>query len=133
MHKSANPNSEAHMSKIENYEAARAERTKKSMEFVAALDLLLSAVESDEEYNTLRQLVHRSGAGWVCATNWCRGINNHVDGRCCGCDKLRPRNRETPVPESTIGMSIAYGRRIRREAEARQNVSEVVDSAVAGV
>ena len=78
-------------------QTGRTAKTRKTAEYELCIDELIGAVESEVEYNTLRQLVHRSGAGWICATNSCRGINVHSDSRCSGCDKMRPKLRDIPV------------------------------------
>jgi hypothetical protein len=88
----------------------RTAQRRKTAEYEMCLDDLIGAVESDVEYNTLRQLVHRSGAGWICASSSCRGINASSDGRCCGCNKLRPKVRDIPVPESSIGSTVRHSR-----------------------
>lgn len=97
---------------------------RRTPEYIACLDELLGAVDPDEdgEYNVLRQLVHRAGAGWICANNHCRGINNLVDNRCCGCDSKRPTARSRPQPEDLTRCSIEYRRNEKRK-QALQNDS----------
>jgi flavoprotein len=97
-------------------QTGRVAKTRKTPEYEMCLDELLGAVESEEEYNLLRQLVHRAGAGWICATNNCRGINVHSDGRCVGCDKMRPKLRDVPVLEDMTRLSIDYQRQERQNA-----------------
>lgn len=89
----------------------RAAKVRHSMDYETCLDELIGAVESDAEYNTLRQLVHRAGAGWICATNRCRGINPHSESKCCGCDGKRPKLRDVPESEDIIRCSVDYQRR----------------------
>lgn len=89
----------------------RTAKTRRTPEYEACLDELIGAVESDSEYNTLRQLVHRAGAGWICASHSCRGINVHSDRRCCGCNALKPKVRDVPENEDMTRCSVDYQRR----------------------